>query len=70
MTEEEKDKASHKEWYLRRLRELHAAEDELNSQIKEIDSQLKSLNYKKKVIAVKISKNMKHRNALIQQMPD
>lgn len=72
MSEEErlKDKKSHKEWYLRRLRELHAAEDEFNAQIRDIDSQVKELNYKKKVLAIKISKNMKHRNSLIKQMPD
>lgn len=62
---ENKDPKGKQEWIRGRLKELHAQEDIYNSEINNIDGQIYLLQQKKKKIASKVSKNMKHRNYLI-----
>ncbi|MEK6829721.1 MAG: hypothetical protein AABY15_06395 [Nanoarchaeota archaeon] len=59
---------SKQEWIKFTLGRLHHQEDEYNKEIGEIDGQIVELNKKKKAIAAKISRNMKHRNYLINML--
>ena len=51
-----------------KILQSHIQEDEYNKEIGLIDKQIKQLSKKKKSLAIKISKNMKHRNILIDKL--
>lgn len=51
-----------------KLTELHEHEKEWNIEIGKIDKQIRQLQKYKSKLAIKISKNMKYRNLLINQL--
>jgi len=57
------------EWKKSALAALHEIEDEYNKELIRIDKQMGSLAIRKKVLARLISKNMKHRNRIINLKP-
>ena len=60
--------ASKKDWIKFILLNLHSQEDKYNSEICKIDGQILDLQCQKKKFAAQISKNMKHRNKLINML--
>lgn len=57
------------EWKKSALAALHEIEDEYNKELIRIDKQIGSLAGRKKVLGRLISKNMKHRNRIINLKP-
>ena len=55
-------------WLKHAIASSHEDEDLFNKRIGIIDKQIKQLNIEKSKIAKKISKNMKRRNKLIEQL--
>ncbi len=52
------------------LDDLHKAEDKLNKRMTKINWEISLLEKEKKKIAAKVSNNMRHRNILIEKLPD
>lgn len=57
-----------KEQMKERLSNCHLAENSLNKQMGKLDYTIKESQRQKKKLAVKISKNMKYRNGLIERL--
>jgi len=57
------------QWKKLTLDALHKIEDEYNKELIRIDKQIGSLAGRKKVLGRLISKNMKHRNRIINLKP-
>lgn len=59
---------SAKERILKKLKDCHEQENELNKNLSKIDTEIDRLTKQKFKISKSISKNMKYRNLLISQL--
>lgn len=61
-------KEGEQKWIKEKLAEMHSKEDVLNKEICQLDKLILKCQKRKKVLARMISKNMRHRNILIQKL--